>query len=177
MGQPELIARLLRARRSRLGGECRELVTAEGRAREPPTPLCCLSEYHPGATGLGRIAGDLGDNLGDLFDELLLALAGQRRWRSDDLNADGASGIGGGGVNRVRVHSMDKSCGVVQMEGARSCHTFSVENGHREFLAKPTVGASWEKVGRGINVNHGHSKRQSGDETGYIPIAARLVPG
>src|SRR5207253_6410004 len=91
-----------------------------------------------------------------------LALAGQRRWRSDDLNADGAGGIGGGGVNRVRVHSMDESCCVVQMEGARSCHTFSAENGHREFLAKPTVGASWEKVCRCINVNHGHSKRQSG---------------
>jgi hypothetical protein len=72
---------------------------------------------------------------------------------------------------------MDESGGVVQVEGARSCYTFSAENGRREFLAKPTVGASWEKVCRCINVNHGHSKRESGDETGYIPIVARLVPG
>src|SRR5713226_5733711 len=70
-----LIRRLLCARRSRPGSERRELLAAEGRAREPPTAFGCLSKYHPGATGLCRVAGDLGHNLGDLFDELLLAFA------------------------------------------------------------------------------------------------------
>src|SRR5207249_11491422 len=63
---------LLRTRRSRLGSERCELLAAKGRACEPPTALCCLGKYHPGATGLGRVAGDLGHDLGDLFDELLL---------------------------------------------------------------------------------------------------------
>jgi hypothetical protein len=107
---------------------------------------------------LGWVAGDLGDNLSDLFDELLLAIAGQRSWRSDNLNAHGAGGISGGSVNRVRVHSMDESGGVVQVEGTRSCHTLSAENRHSELFAKPTVSAGREKICGCINVNHGHSK-------------------
>jgi hypothetical protein len=53
---------------------------------------------------------------------------------------------------------MDESGGVVQVEGTRSCHMLSAENGHGELLAKPTVSAGREKVSRCINVNHGHSK-------------------
>src|SRR5881409_1462220 len=127
---PAPIVRSFRARRSRLGGERRELLAAKGRACEPPTALGCLSKYHPGATGLGRVAGDLGHDLGDLFDELLLTFAGQRRWRRDDLNAHGAGGFGGCGANRARVHPVDESGRVVQVEGAWGCHTLGAEDGH-----------------------------------------------
>src|SRR3989442_6472601 len=85
---PAPIVRTLRARRSRLGGERRELLAAKGRACEPPPALCRLRKNHPGATGLGRVAGDLGHDFGDLFDELLLTFAGQHRWRRDDLDTD-----------------------------------------------------------------------------------------
>src|SRR5437879_9670553 len=44
-----LIARLLRARRGRLGGERRELFAAEGGAREPPTALGGVGQDAPGA--------------------------------------------------------------------------------------------------------------------------------
>ena len=82
-----------------------------------------------------RVAGDLGDDLDDFFDELFLALAGQRGWRGDDLYADGAGGVGGGGVDCVRVHSVDESGSVVQMEGAWGGDAFGAENGHGELLA------------------------------------------
>jgi len=59
---------------------------------------------------------------------------------------------------------VDESGGVVQVEGTRGGHTFSAENGHGEILAKPTVGASREKVCRCINVNHWHSKTTKQDE-------------
>src|SRR5439155_4588808 len=104
---PKLMVRLFRARRSRLGGERRELLAAKGRACKPPTALCCLGKYHPGATGLGRVAGDFGHDLGDLFDELLLTFAGQRRWRRDDLDTHSPCRVGRCGVNRARVHSVD----------------------------------------------------------------------
>src|SRR5437667_12246493 len=84
---PAPIVRSFRARRSRLGGERRELLAAKGRACEPPTALGCLSKYHPGATGLGRVAGDFGHDLGDLFDVLLLTLPGQRRVTRAQLHA------------------------------------------------------------------------------------------
>src|SRR6058998_2468051 len=100
---PAPIVRSFRARRSRLGGERRELLAAKGRACEPPTALGCLSKYHPGATGLGRVARDLGHDLGDLFDELLLAFAGQSRWRRDDLDTDSPCRVGRCGVNRAQV--------------------------------------------------------------------------
>src|SRR6266568_8076344 len=158
---PAPIVRLFRARRSRLGGERRELLAAKGRACEPPTALSCFGKYHPGATGLGRVAGDLGDDLGDLFDELLLTFSGQRRWRRDDLDTDSPCRVGRCGVNRPRVHSMDERGGVVQVEGARSCHTFRAEDGHRKLLAKQTVGPGREKVCRCIHVNHGHSEAPS----------------
>src|SRR5205809_7725075 len=83
---PAPIVRSFRARRSRLGGERRELLAAKGRACKPPTALGCLSKYHPGATGLGRVAGDLGHDLGDLIDELLMTFEGQRRWSRYDLH-------------------------------------------------------------------------------------------
>src|SRR5437899_3094943 len=95
---PAPIVRSFRARRSRLGGERRELLAAKGRARETPTALCGLSQYHPGATGLGRVAGDLSHDLGDLFDELLLTFAGQRRGRRDDLDTYSPCRVGRRGV-------------------------------------------------------------------------------
>src|SRR2546425_13157365 len=101
---PRLIERLFRARRSRLGGERRELLAAKGRARETPTALCGLGQYHPGATRLCRVSGDLGHDLGDLFDELLLAIASQGPGRRDDLDTHRAGGVSCGGVNRVRIH-------------------------------------------------------------------------
>src|SRR5256886_12130265 len=113
---PAPIARSFRACRSRLGGERRELLAAKGRACEPPTALGCLGKYHPSATGLGRAAGDLGHDLGDLFDELLLTFAGQRRRRRDDLDTDSPCRAGRGGVNRARVHSVEERGGVVQVE-------------------------------------------------------------
>jgi len=61
---------------------------------------------------------------------LLLTFPCQRRWRSDDLDAYGASGGGGCGVNRLRVHSVDVCGGVVQVEGTRGFHAFGAENGH-----------------------------------------------
>src|SRR2546422_9846412 len=84
---PAPIVRSFRARRSRLGGERRELLAAKGRACEPPTALGCLSKYHPGATGVRRVGGDLGHDLGDLFGRVLLTFAGQSRWRRVDLDA------------------------------------------------------------------------------------------
>src|SRR5438094_8801786 len=86
---PAPIVRSFRARRSRLGGERRELLAAKGRACEPPTALGCLSKYHPGATRLGGVAGDLGHDLVDLFDQFLLACVGQIRCWHDDLDVDG----------------------------------------------------------------------------------------
>src|SRR3989449_1239362 len=154
---PAPIVRSFRARRSRLGGERRELLAAKGCACEPPTALGCLGKYHPSATGLGRVAGDLGHDLGDLFDELLLTFAGQRRWRRDDLDTDRPCRVGRCGVNRARVHSVDERGGVVQVEGAGSCHTFRAKNGHRKLLAKQTIGPGREKVCRCIHVDHGHS--------------------
>jgi isopentenyldiphosphate isomerase len=53
---------------------------------------------------------------------------------------------------------VDESGGVVQVEGARSCDTFSAENGHGELLAKSTISTGWEKVCWCINVNHRHSR-------------------
>src|SRR5437870_11040547 len=91
---PAPIVRSFRARRSRLGGERRELLAAKGRACEPPTALSCFGKYHPSATGLGRVAGDLGDDLGNLFDELLLTFSGQRRWGRDDLDTDSPRRVG-----------------------------------------------------------------------------------
>ena len=82
-----------------------------------------------------RVAGDLGDDLGDFFDELFLALAGQRGWRSDDLDADGAGGVGGCGVDCVRVHSVDERGRVVEVEGTGGGDAFGAENGHGELLA------------------------------------------
>src|SRR5438046_10172090 len=55
---PAPIVRSFRERRSRIGGERRELLAAEGRAGEPQTALCCLDKYQPNATGLGWVAGD-----------------------------------------------------------------------------------------------------------------------
>src|SRR5256712_10840734 len=110
---PAPIVGLLRARRSRPGGERRELLAAKGRACEPPTALGCLGKYYPSATGLGRVAGDLGHDLGDLFDELLLTFAGQRRWRRDDLDTDSPCRGGRGGVNRARGPSGDEPGGAV----------------------------------------------------------------
>src|SRR2546430_11960311 len=114
---PAPIARSFRARRSRLGGERRELLAAKGRACEPPTALGCLSKYHPSATGLGRVAGDLGHDLGDLFDELLLTFAGQRRRRRDDLDTDGPCRVGRGGVDLPRVPSRGERRGAVPVGG------------------------------------------------------------
>src|SRR6059036_2582005 len=151
----------LRARRGGLGGKRAELLAAEGRTCEPPTALRRLSKYHPGATGLCWVAGDLGHDLGNLLDELLLTFAGQRRWRGDDLDTDSPCRVGRCGVNRARVHSVDERSGVVQVEGTGCCHTFRAENGHRKLLAKQTVGPGREKVCRCIHVNHGHSKALS----------------
>src|SRR5207247_9795054 len=77
---PAPIVRSFRARRSRLGGERRELLAAEGRAGEPPTALGCLGKYHPSATGLGRVAADLGNDLGVAFIQLFLTFAGTHPW-------------------------------------------------------------------------------------------------
>src|SRR2546426_974035 len=118
------------------GSERGNLLAAKGGACEPPTCVGCLCTYYTNATGLGRVAGALGHDLGDLFDELLLAFAGQRRWRRDDLDTDSPCRVGRRGVNRARVHSVDERGGVVQVEGAGSCHTFRAENGHRKLLAK-----------------------------------------
>src|SRR2546427_11928854 len=85
---PAPIVRSFRARRSPLGAERRELLAAKGCAFEPPTALGCLGKYHPSATGLGRVAVDRVNDLGDLFDELLLTLSGQRRWRGEELVTD-----------------------------------------------------------------------------------------
>src|SRR5439155_22739427 len=73
----------LRARRGGLGGKRAELFAAEGRTCEPPASLRRLSKYHPGATGLCRVAGDLGHDLGDFFDELILDFSGPRCSRLD----------------------------------------------------------------------------------------------
>ena len=61
-------------------------------------------------------------------------------------------------MNRVRIHSVDERRGVVKMERSRGCDAFGAENGHGEFLAKPTVGSGWKEVCWCINVNHRHSK-------------------
>src|SRR5436309_13542764 len=75
---PAPIVRSFRARRGRLGGERRALLAAKGHACEPPTALCYLGMYHPGAIGLSRVAGDFGHDLGDLFATLLLTFASLR---------------------------------------------------------------------------------------------------
>jgi hypothetical protein len=95
---------------------------------------------------LARVTGDLGNNLGDLLDELLLTLSSQRRWRRDDLNPHGAGGVGGCGMNRVRIHSVDEGSGVVQMERTGGYNPFGTENGHSQLVTQPTVSANWEKV-------------------------------
>src|SRR5437879_8955335 len=100
----------------------------------PPTTFCRLGEDHPGTTRLRRVAGDLGHNLRDLFDESPLPLAGQRRGRRDHLDAHRAGGVGRGGVNRVRVQSVDERSGVVQVERSRAWHTLSRETGQRGGL-------------------------------------------
>src|SRR2546422_7131057 len=151
-----MVARSLRARRGRLGGERCELLAAGGRAGETPAALCGLGKDDPRATSLCRVAGDLGHDLGDLSDELLLACSGERRRRRDDLDPHGAGGVGGCGVNRVRVHQVDESGGVVQVEGAGGGHTLGPEDGHRKLLAKETGGPCQEKVCRSIYINHGH---------------------
>src|SRR5439155_69710 len=97
-------------------------LAAKGRAREPPAALRRLSKYHPGATGLCRVAGDLGHDLGNLLDELLLTFAGQRRWRRDDLDTDSPCRVGRCGVNRARVHPVDERGGVIQVEGPGCGH-------------------------------------------------------
>jgi len=61
-------------------------------------------------------------------------------------------------VNRVWVHSVDESGGVVDMEGAWGRYSLGSENGHCELLAKPTVGSDREEVCWCINVNHRHSR-------------------
>src|SRR5947208_2403500 len=58
-----------------------------------------------------------------------------RRGRRDDLDAHGAGRVSCRGVNRMRVHSVDESGGVVQVEGAGACYTLSAENGHGKLLA------------------------------------------
>src|SRR5437867_12585953 len=72
---PKLMVRLFRARRSRLGGERRELLAAKGRACKPPTALCCLGKYHPAATGSGRVAVDAAHYLVECCDALALIFA------------------------------------------------------------------------------------------------------
>src|SRR5881296_4511396 len=131
----------LRARRGGLGGKRAELLAAEGRTCEPPTALCRLSKYHPGATGLCWVAGDLGHDLGNLLDELLLTFAGQRRWRGDDLDAHTPGGVRCRGVNRVWVHQVDESGGVVQVERSWRRHTLGAENGHGKLFAKQPLGS------------------------------------
>jgi len=74
------------------------------------------------------------------------------------LNAHGAGGVGGRSVNRMRVHSMDESRGVVEVEGTWGCDTFSPENGHGELLTEPTVAIGREEVCWCVNINHRHSK-------------------
>ncbi len=61
-------------------------------------------------------------------------------------------------MNRVWVHSVDESGGVVEVEGTRGGHALGAENGHGELLAKPTVGADRQEVCWSINVNHRHSR-------------------
>src|SRR5580658_2283955 len=75
--EPESAPRgLLRATSgSRLRGQRGELFPPESGPGETPTPLGRLRQEHPGAARLRRVPRDLRDDLGDLLDELLLALA------------------------------------------------------------------------------------------------------
>ncbi len=51
------------------------------------------------------------------------------------MDADGAGGVGGCGVDRVWVHSVDESGGVVEMKWAGGGDAFGAENGHGELFA------------------------------------------
>src|SRR5580658_1556306 len=82
----ERIGLLSVARRRGLGGERSEFLSAERGAGESPTTLGRLREQDPRATRLSGVARDLRHDLGDLLDELLLALTGQRGGGRDDLN-------------------------------------------------------------------------------------------
>src|SRR5438034_1732782 len=66
---PAPIVRSFRARRSRLGGDRRELLAAKGSACEPPTALGSISKDHPRETGWRRLAGILGHDGGESFAE------------------------------------------------------------------------------------------------------------
>jgi hypothetical protein len=52
----EWVTRLLRTRRGGLGSERNEFLTAKSCTRKPPTTLCSLGEYNPGATSLRRVS-------------------------------------------------------------------------------------------------------------------------
>ena len=85
------------------------------------------------------------------------------------MDADGAGGVGGCGVDCVWVHSVDESGSVVQVKGTRGCDAFGAENGHGEFFAQPTVGAGGEKVCGCVNINHWHSRAlETVNGVGYI---------
>jgi hypothetical protein len=49
-------------------------------------------------------------------------------------------------MNRVRIHSVDESSGVVQMERTGGYNAFGTENGHSQLVTQPTVSPNWEKV-------------------------------
>jgi hypothetical protein len=84
------------------------------------------------------------------------------------MDSHGARGVGGRGVNRVRIHPVDESGSVVQVEWSRGCDSFSSENGHCQLVAEPTIGAGWEEVRWRINVNHRHG--ESSDATARLDI-------
>src|SRR5438876_11344191 len=80
-------------------------------------------------------------------------------------------------MNRMRIHSVDKSGRGVQVEGTRGGHALGAENGHGELLAKPTVRTGWEKICWCINVNHRHSRTvERGQGSIYTSLDERLVP-
>src|SRR6266508_4531683 len=84
-----------------------ELLATERCPGDPPAALGGLGEEDPCSRGLAGVAGDPGDDLGRLGDELPLALAGQGGGRRHDLDADGPRGVGAGGMDRRRGHSVD----------------------------------------------------------------------
>jgi hypothetical protein len=61
-------------------------------------------------------------------------------------------------VDCVWIHSVNESGRVVHVERTRVRYTLGSKNGHRELLAKPTIGADREEVCWCINVDHRHTK-------------------
>src|SRR5207249_12073645 len=104
-----------------------------------------FGQEHPRSGGLSRVAGDPGDDLGRVGDELLLALSGQNAGRGDDLDPDGPRPVRGGRVDGLGRHAMDVRAGGGGGGGPGGGDAFGPEEGGGELRRERPIGALGEQ--------------------------------